>query len=113
MILDTSVLLWSNENCRSWSMSGSLRKPARVHGLHSAPTISQRLDISVLSGVDTAVDAKDESDGVGSGEGVRGRGRNLIPRKDRGGDSALAGGGDGDGNLGTELTILRGAHEVT
>ena len=63
MIFGESARLWSRENCRSWSSSGSLRMPVRVHGLQSVHTAAQRLVILVLDEVDTAVDAWDNLGG--------------------------------------------------
>jgi hypothetical protein len=60
MIFGESIWLWPRENCRSWSSSGSSRKPVRVHGLRSVHTAAQRLVILVLAEIDTAVNARNK-----------------------------------------------------
>ena len=141
MIFGESARLWSRENCRSWSSSGSLRMPVRVHGLQSVHTVAQRLVILVLDEVGTAVDAWDNLGGGAMtvsfsksfptgryfghsllvagkvGGGVRDSERTslkctTLDRRDDVGEGARAGEGDGVSNLGTESTILVGVSEV-
>jgi hypothetical protein len=117
MISENSVLLWSKENCRPCPSPGSLRKPARVHGLHSVHSALQSLVISVLAEVDTALDTEAKSDEISDGDvGVRDSERNMctiLARRDAGGEGSLTGDGDGLNNLGAELTISHGAYELT